>query len=149
MPKRWVKILSSFFYIGYAPWMPGTLGSLAGLFIFWLCPFKSQVPVLLIFSGIGFYLCRPAVEAFASKDPKAFVTDEVCGMMLGVLWLPKSFFLFLAAFILFRLFDALKPWPISKIDEGEHPSLILWDDLAAGAFTNIVLRIFVKLSAVR
>ena len=139
-PERWVRILSSFFYIGYAPWMPGTLGSLAGLFIFWLCPFKGQAAILLFFSAIGFYLCRPAVKAFASKDPKRFVMDEVCGMMAALFWLPGTFAVYLTAFAFFRFFDVLKPWPILLVQKKESPSCIMWDDLLAGLFTNLLLR---------
>ena len=120
--------------------MSGTLGSLAGLFIFWICPFKAQAPLLLIFSGIGFYLCGPAVKAFALKDPKRFVTDEVCGMMAAIFWLPVTFWMYLAAFMLFRFFDVLKPWPISLVQKKESPSCIMWDDLLAGLFANLLLR---------
>src|SRR3989338_4383444 len=132
--NNWVKALASFFYVGYLPWAPGSFGSLAGLLIAWY--FYGALPYLTIaFCLLGFILCKPATAVFSSKDPAPFVLDEVCGMMLGVLWLPKTPVVFLAGFILFRLFDILKPWPISRIQKNPNPSSIMLDDLAAGAVT--------------
>ncbi len=120
--------------------MPGTFGSLAGLLIFWGCPLKWQLPALVFLCCLGFYLCPRSVKAFGSKDPQSFVTDEVCGMMVALFWLPKSLGVYFAAFLLFRFFDVLKPWPIGLVQKKENPSCILWDDLLAGIFTNLLLR---------
>ena len=140
MPDRLAKRIGSFFYLGHLPWAPGTWGSLAGLLIFWFASEKAHVPVFLGATTVAFCACPGAVRAYASKDPSQFVADEVCGMMLGLLWLPKKTELYLAGFILFRFFDIVKPWPISVLQKKEGPSFIVWDDLLAGVFANLALR---------
>lgn len=147
IPDRIAKIIASFFFIGHIRWAPGTFGSLAGLLIFWLLPEKGHLPVFLLASAAAFVACPGAVRAYAAKDPPPFVADEVCGMMLALLWFPKKIFLYFAAFILFRLLDTLKPWPIFLIQKKGKASCIVWDDLLAGALTNVVLRAGLALEA--
>lgn len=135
-----MKIISTFFYVGYLPWAPGTWGSLAGLLIAWFTPEPCRTLLFLFMCVLGFYACPRAVTAYKAKDPSGFVMDEVCGMMLAVLWLPKAAWVALVGFLLFRFFDSVKPWPISWVQKRNSPSCILWDDLLAGAFTNLLLR---------
>lgn len=144
---RLVKMIGTFFYVGHLPWAPGTWGSLAGLLIAWFSPEPSRTLLLVFMCIAGFYACPRAVAAYQAKDPSVFVMDEVCGMMLGILWLPRSVWVALVGFLLFRFFDVVKPWPISWIQKKDHPSCILWDDLLAGAFTNAVLRAGLLLGA--
>ena len=94
-------------------------------------------------SVIGLTISKPAAFLFKQSDPKEFVLDEVAGMMLSLLWLPRKIWVYIAAFVLFRVLDIFKPWPISLIQKSKHPSSIMSDDLAAGAFTNLILRLFV------
>jgi len=120
--------------------MPGTWGSVVAVILAWFL--YQGLPYWIIgFSVVGLWACRPATVIFHSKDPKQFVMDEVCGMMFSVLWLPKSMLLFCLAFVLFRALDVWKPWPISKIQDSSHPSSIMWDDIAAGLFANLILRV--------
>ena len=135
------KIVSSFFYLGNIPWAPGTWGSLAGLLIVYFVPGPFQTLLLVFMCLLGFYVCPKAVKVYQAKDPSIFVMDEVCGMMLSVLWLPKTTWVLLGGFLLFRGFDIVKPWPISWVQKKNTPSCILWDDLLAGVFTNLVLRV--------
>ena len=139
---RFVRVWASFFGIGYLPVMPGTFGSLAGVLLAWY--FYGMLGTVLFFLTLSaFLICKSSESSFACKDPQRFVLDEVCGMMLSVVWIPKTLPYFAAAFILFRLFDTLKPWPIRAIQNHKHPSSIVWDDLAAGLFTNLLLQIFI------
>jgi len=141
--SAFIKALGSFFYIGYLPLAPGTWGSLAGLAIAWWF-YPVLAPLTLILSIVGLFLCRSAEDAFQAKDPARFVLDEVCGMMLSVLWLPRSPRIFIAAFILFRIVDALKPWPICLIQKNKSPLSIMWDDLAAAVLVNLFLQAGVR-----
>ncbi|OIO37998.1 MAG: hypothetical protein AUJ71_04040 [Candidatus Omnitrophica bacterium CG1_02_49_16] len=142
--KRSVKFLASFSYAGYLPWAPGTWGSLVALLIAWFFN-EYLLWSIVIFSFIGLSICRPAEEAFNAKDPHRFVLDEVVGMMASVLFLPKRYLVFLAAFILFRVLDVLKPGPIGRIQASRTPSSIMWDDLSAGALVNILLQVSLRL----
>ncbi len=144
--NSWVKALASFFYIGFLPKAPGTWGSLCGLLLAWF--FNPQLGGLLIVLSLsGFLIAAPARSVWNNPDPKEFVLDEVVGMMLSVLWLPKKIAIFAAGFLLFRVFDIVKPWPISQIQKSKHPSSILWDDLAAGLLANLILLLVLQLQS--
>jgi phosphatidylglycerophosphatase A len=138
MIKLFVKIAASFFYVGYLPWTPGTAGSAAGLALAWIL-YPHLLYWTLALCVVGFLVCAPAEQVFGAKDPQTFVLDEVCGMMLSVIWLPKEIWVFATAFILFRLLDWLKPWPISILQRQKNPLSIMWDDLAAGLATNLIV----------
>ena len=142
--KGVVRLLASFYYVGYLPWAPGTWGSLAALPIAWFFH-ENLVWLVVIFSLTGFLICQPAEEVFNAKDPRHFVLDEVAGMTLAVLWLPKNLILYLVGFILFRALDVWKPGPIGWIQDSKTPSSIMWDDLLAGLFVNIFLQIASRL----
>lgn len=132
MNDRFVKIAATFFGVGYAPWAPGTAGSLAGLVIAWFSgPYVWAVFLALALLALA--VSRRAAVLFASRDPGVFVLDEVCGVMVPVLLLPKNLLLYAMAFAVFRFFDIVKPWPIARIQRSAHPWAIVWDDLAAGA----------------
>lgn len=135
-----VRMLTSFFYVGYAPFWPGFFGSAAGLaVIHWTDP-VSAFYLFLIFSVLGLWLCAPSRKAFSSEDPSRFVLDEVCGMMLSVLFLPKTIFVYAAGFIIFRILDVLKPSFIGRIQDRKGAWSIMGDDLAAGLATNVIVR---------
>jgi phosphatidylglycerophosphatase A len=129
-------------YLGELPG-GGTWGSMVGWVLAWytLSHHALLLAGLCVF-GYGFTLV--AEQSFGSKDPKEFVLDEVCGMALSVLWLPKTALIYTSAFILFRFFDIWKPWPISRLQEMKHPFSIMNDDIAAGFFANIILQIITK-----
>lgn len=139
MKKKLVEISASFFYLGNAPFVPGTLGSLAGLWIAWFLN-GSLTAVFFALTFVGFLVCRPAVRVYGTSDPRPFVLDEVCGMMFSVLWAPLNAVTFLMGFVLFRLLDSVKPWPISWIQRSSSAYAIMWDDLAAGLLTNLILQ---------
>ena len=92
----------------------------------------------------GFWAARGALRDFHSTDPKLFVMDEVCGMMLTLLWLPKNVSLYVAAFILFRVLDIWKPGPIAKINDNHRASSIMWDDVVAGILGNLILQAVIR-----
>jgi phosphatidylglycerophosphatase A len=138
--KFWVRFLATFGYVGEFPAGPGTAASAVAAVIAWY-GFDALPWIAGGLTLAGFLLTFPAERAFDSKDPGKFVIDEVCGMMVSVLWLPKTLPFFIAAFVLFRIFDIFKPWPVGRLDRMKHPSGILWDDLAAGVLTNAILQI--------
>ena len=135
--KKLCRVLGSFFYLGALP-AGGTWGSAAGWTIAWIFPAKGFL-LLLPFCAMGYALTLVAEESFGSRDPGAFVWDEVCGMMLSVLWLPKNLTVCAAAFALFRVLDIWKPWPISMLQKMKHPFSIMHDDLAAGFASRLEL----------
>jgi len=136
--KKLTLAVASFFGVGYLPRCPGTWASAAAVVLAWFLG-STLIYWTVFFCIAGLWACVGAREAFGAEDPGAFVMDEVCGMMLAVLWLPRTLVLYAAAFVLFRLFDIWKPWPISKIQASKGSWSIMGDDLLAGVFANLLL----------
>jgi phosphatidylglycerophosphatase A len=131
-------------YLGYSPLASGTLGTLWGIpLYFWLSRYSPGVQgiiiLLLIFAAV--YVAGRAAGTWGQKDPSRVVADEIVGYLVSVCWLPLSGFSVIGGFFIFRLMDIFKPFPIRKIDQ-EMPGGwgIVLDDVLAGIYTNILLR---------
>jgi len=146
-----VKLLSTFFYVGYLPFMPGTFGSLAGLLVFFLVKNNSLVYIIstVILLALGLWVCREAEDVFQKKDPKYVVIDEVVGMLITLFFVPFDYRLILIGFFLFRLFDTLKPFPVSVFQNTKGSIGIMGDDLVAGLYANLVLQLVIRFSVLR
>ena len=132
------RLIGSCGYLGELP-AGGTWGSLVGWVLAWYFP-DERLWFLGALIVLGYVLTLSAYQSFGKHDPPAFVLDETCGMMLSVLWLPKTVPVYVAAFLLFRLLDIWKPWPIRWLQDLKHPFSIMHDDLAAGLFSNVILQ---------
>lgn len=131
------------FGIGYAPFAPGTFGSLAGLLLWWALPLSPIVHALaiLILFAAGSWSATAAEHHFGRTDPGPVVIDEVMGMLITLFMNPVGLSGAVAAFLLFRVFDILKPYPANRL-EALHGGLgIMADDGMAGIYANITLRI--------
>ena len=131
-------MIASFLFVGYLPAAPGTWGSLAGALWAWYFP-SMHLFSTVVFSILGLAVCAPARRVFRSDDPKLFVMDEVSGMLISLLWLPRTFAWYAASFFLFRVFDVLKPGPIGAIQKNRAPWSIMGDDMLAGVLVNLAL----------
>lgn len=128
---------------GLAPVAPGTAGTVASL------PFAVlivQLPLLIAIALVtasflfGIYLCGVTGKKLGVHDHGGIVWDEFVGMWLVLLFVPFHWAWWLAAFILFRIFDTLKPWPIGWFDRRIHGGLgVMLDDILAAGYTLIVL----------
>ena len=78
-----------------------------------------------------------------SSDLPKIVLDEVAGYLTAMLFLPHTWPFLLAAFVLFRTFDTLKPWPVNYFDRMPNAFGVVFDDVAAGLISNILIQIFV------
>ena len=151
MFKFIVKLLSSFFYIGYLPLIPGTFGSLAGIALFYLLKnnpvhYAAGLSVLIL---LGFLVSGPAEKIMQKKDPPYVVIDEVCGMLVSLLLLPYYIKLVIIGFFIFRILDTLKPYPATLLEKLHGGLGIMSDDLLAGLYTNIILQVVVRLTSLR
>ncbi len=128
------------FGAGLAPIAPGTFGTLAAIPFFLLLnslgPFFYLAALLVSFiAGVG--LCARAAESLNAHDHPGIVWDEMVGLWVALFLLPFSWSALLLGFILFRLFDIAKPWPIYLIDRRLGGGMgIMLDDIVAGIFTN-------------
>lgn len=137
--------IATFFGIGKFPKAPGTWATLAALPIAFL--FLNLGPLLhmtLTFSllMIGIFACDMTERSRTSHDDGDLVIDEVVGLLITMTWLPITWQSFALGFILFRMLDILKPFPINLIDKRIKGGLgVMLDDVAAGMIANAVLQL--------
>jgi phosphatidylglycerophosphatase A len=148
--KLLIKLIASFFGLGYFPLAPGTLASfvflLARRFLWpdrpslWL---EVVLFLLLLFSGT--WASQLFSQSVNRNDPRQIVIDEVCGQALAIVALPSSRLNLLLAFILFRALDIIKPFPINRLEKIKGGWGIMADDLAAGLVARLLLGIYLLL----
>lgn len=144
-----IHFLALGFGSGLMPWMPGTFGTLAAIPVYLLLAQLPLVPyfalIVLLFL-LGVYLCGAAARAAGVHDHPAIVWDEIVGFLITMLALPTSWQTVLAGFLLFRLFDILKPWPIRLLDRYVEGGFgIMIDDAVAGLFALLSLHALYRL----
>ena len=131
-----IHFLALGFGSGLAPKAPGTFGTLAAVPLFLLvAPLSSPfyLLLLLLMSVAGIYICGKAAEDAGVPDHGAIVWDELVGFLITMFLIPITWQSLLVGFLLFRLFDIFKPWPISYLDKNCHGGLgIMLDDIVAG-----------------
>ena len=140
---RIAKFFASCFYTGYFPIAPGTVGSFVALVLYWICP-GSRWPVLLLVSfGLFFFgvWCATIAEKQWSHDDGKITIDEAVGMLVALIAVPKTLVLVGIAFVAFRFFDIVKPFPASRAERLPAGWGIMTDDLIAGIYANIVTQI--------
>jgi phosphatidylglycerophosphatase A len=132
---------------GLSPWMPGTAGSAIGLLIaiginYNLSTSYSlaiSIAIALAFSLLGISICNHAAKKLDGDHP-SIVWDEISGIYIAVIALPLTWQWYLAGFLLFRLLDILKPFPIGWLDQNLKGGLgIMCDDLVAGLCVCLIL----------
>jgi phosphatidylglycerophosphatase A len=141
-----VKLISSFFFVGYLPLVPGTFGSLAGLAIFFFVKGSTfdLIFVTFIVTVLGFLASQEAEKVFNKKDDRRIVIDEVSGMLISLLFLPPDPAIILFAFFIFRALDTLKPYPANGLQKLKGGLGVMSDDIVAGIYTNITLQVVVR-----
>ena len=144
-----IKAISSFFFIGYLPLIPGTFGSIAGLGIFYLLNGSSWAGYFLFvfcLMLLGLLTSGKAEKLLNKKDPGCIVIDEVMGMLIALSFMPADIKLIILGFFIFRILDTLKPFPAGRLQNMPGAIGVMGDDLIAGIYTNIVLQIILRLS---
>jgi phosphatidylglycerophosphatase A len=158
------RVIATGFFSGYIPWASGTFGSLVGLLIY-LIPGVEQAPVLALLTAAGLVAgavtadqvarvvgdqltatARAAKDAFQGghaphPDPSIVVIDEIVGMWISLLLLPKTVLTTALAFFFFRAYDILKPPPARQLERVPRGWGIMLDDVAAGIYANLSVRV--------
>lgn len=141
-----VLLLAFGFGSGLSKFMPGTFGTLVAVPLYLLLstlPPWLYLVVTLLAIIMGIYICGEAAKKLAVHDFGGIVWDEVAGLLVTLCWLPFSWPALLSGFVLFRLFDILKPWPIKWLDQHVEGGFgIMIDDVLAGVLAAVVLRIW-------
>lgn len=131
------------FYSGYSPFAPGTAGSLVGILIYTIPgveKFFILIPLSILFFIIG-VITSSHLERKLGDDPSIVVIDEIVGMWVSLLFLPKQLAVYIGAFLLFRFFDIVKPPPARRVERLKGGWGIMLDDVFAGVYANIVLQV--------
>ena len=146
--KRFAPVLATWFGCGYFPWGPGTVGSLAAIAIAALLHFyfaAGRVTLLILILAMlvpAIWASTQTARLLKVEDPGVVVIDEVLGQWVTLLGSPMLMWrTFLAAFLLFRLFDIWKPWPVRNLEKLPEGIGIVSDDIAAGLYGALILYI--------
>jgi len=132
---------------GYAPVAPGTVGSAVAALLLWLVPFSGPGLVLFLVGVTlaGIWAAHRVERLLGVTDPGAIVIDEVAGLTLALLVAPRTLPVVVVAFLLFRVFDVVKPFPARAAERLPGGTGVMADDLVAGLYT---LGVLLALSAV-
>ncbi|MDJ0957598.1 MAG: phosphatidylglycerophosphatase A [Arenicellales bacterium] len=129
--------------IGLTPKLPGTVGTLLAIPLWWWLSNLDLNSYLLITACaflFGIWICQRASERLGQHDHSGIVFDEIVGYLLALVVVPVSVGWLLLSFVLFRFFDVVKPWPICWLDRRIKGGLgVMLDDLAAGIFTAVII----------
>jgi phosphatidylglycerophosphatase A len=149
----WKELFFTGFFSGYSPIAPGTAGTLIAVLIYILeyIIFKTNciitnLIIVLIMLYPSIKLGDAGEKFFNRKDPSEVVIDEMIGLWVSVLFIPFSLEIALLAFIIFRIIDIFKPYPIRKLEKLKGGLGIVLDDFMAGIFTNIIIRLIITLT---
>jgi phosphatidylglycerophosphatase A len=142
-PLGWI---AAGFGAGFSPRAPGTVGSLAALLPWWFLmkdlPLPAYLSVLAVGFGIGVWASHWVITRTGIEDPSLVVWDEYIGMWITLLMAPAGWGWMALAFVLFRIFDIAKPWPVSWADQKLHGGFgAMLDDAIAGVYALAALQL--------
>jgi phosphatidylglycerophosphatase A len=147
--KRLAVAVASFGYVGFFPIAPGTAGSLAALPLFavirWMGMPALELGAILAVFVIGVWAASQTEVALGRKDPGVVVIDEVLGMLITLALLPASIPVVILGFLLFRVFDVIKPYPAAQLEHLHGGLGIMADDAVAGLYSYLLLRLCIWL----
>ena len=137
------------FYSGYLPKAPGTWGSLVGLLLFFLLHGLALPVYLAVVLGVfvvGTFAAGEAEKIVDNSDPGLVVIDEIVGMLITMAAVPATPLFMTLGFVLFRIFDIVKPFPVNFFDQRFHGGLgIMLDDVVAGLYSLVILHLVIFL----
>ena len=153
----WAEIIGTFFYIGFLKPGPGTWAALSTVIIWWFAmrPLSPQsqtvctVVAAIVVTLIGIPAGTAVARAWNKKDPSQVVIDEVAGQLVTLIACPHTWKPVLAAFILFRAFDIVKPPPVRQLERLPEGTGIMVDDIGAGIYGWIVLHVLLRYGFLR
>lgn len=151
MSPRLAAWISTVFYVGKFPVAPGTAGSLVAVGFVWFWQSVLEINLgwtilaLALLTALGVIASTKHARALGVEDPGEIVIDEFVGQWIGLILVPAHWTYWLAAFVLFRLFDIWKPLYINKIQSWSDGWGVMADDVLAGLVTLIIIQLAVIL----
>lgn len=144
------KAFASGLFSGFSPVASGTVGSAVGLVIYCIPGFESWFilfPASLVVLALGIR-ASDAMEKVYGHDPSEVTIDEVVGMWVSLLFLPKTFLVAALAFFIFRILDIVKPFPARQLDNLHGGAGVMLDDVVSAIYTNLLLQLAVAIHIV-
>ena len=143
MKNKIISLIVTFGGLGNVRYFPGTLGSLAGLFlgVFIIFFFNHNIFLMSFFilTLIGIFATDEYLKSSKNNDPQEVVIDEVLGQWIAIAFVPLTVSSLILAFVIFRILDIGKPFPINKIEAIKGYIGVIGDDILAGVITAIVI----------
>lgn len=143
------KVVSTFFGLGYFPVAPGTITSLVVILAYKFYLYQLNWPlyllVLFLLFLVGVFTSTKFSAAANKKDPRKIVIDEACGQLLVLFRMSEAWFPVLASFVLFRVFDIVKPYPIKKVEALPSGWGIMMDDVVAAIYAGVIVNLYLLL----
>jgi phosphatidylglycerophosphatase A len=139
------KLIGSGFFTGYIPFASGTFASLAALIIYYIPGFENLyiiLPVTVLFLFFGIYAGNKFEKVYG-KDPAECTIDEIVGMWISLILLPKTIAISLITFFLWRALDIYKPFPARSLEKLNGGLGIMIDDVVSGFYTLIIMHLVV------
>jgi phosphatidylglycerophosphatase A len=138
-------VLATWFGAGFSPRVPGTVGTLFAaplvVLLWWIGAWPLHLFAIAAVTSLGLWAAADAETHWNRKDPRQVVIDEAAGFLLTTFLVPPRAELLLAAFVLFRVSDILKPWPAGRLERLPGAWGIMADDLAAGLYANLAVQV--------
>ena len=140
-----INFILTGFYIGKIRYASGTFGTLLAIPIYLLLlPYDTLLKIIFLFIlfTLSLYLLHYSYKKkfFKTIDDSSIVIDEILGFLCFMIFFDYNFYTIILGFALFRIFDILKPYPISLIDmKMKNPLGVLLDDIVAGVFSGVIL----------
>lgn len=135
------ELIATGFYVGKIPFAPGTLGTLVGipLVLFLSIEKKLLFGAIIILFFLGWISAEAMVQKTGNPDPEEVVIDEIVGYMASFLFIEPSYKTIILAFILFRVIDIFKPFPVNLFEKFPGGLGVMADDLVGGILTSFIL----------
>ena len=146
MNEKLIKLLATGFGAGLAPVAPGTIGTLVGVgicFICWPLPWLLRLLIVIVLAAFSIYVAGLAEKIYRKKDDQRIVIDEIAGFQVAMLPVAITGLHLLVGFVLFRIFDILKPFPLRDLQKMSGGLGIVLDDVAAGIYAGALMLLLV------
>jgi len=141
-----IKFLATGFGSGLLPFAPGTFGTLVGIPVCLLClplTWLMRLLVVLVLLAVSIYISGRAEKIYKKKDDQRIVIDEIVGFQVAMLPAAITIVHLGLAFVLFRFFDILKPFPVRRLEKLPGGWGVVMDDVGAGIYAGVIMIILV------
>ena len=145
MNDKLITFLATGFGSGLSPVAPGTAGTLVGVFICLLClplPWPMRLLIVIALLALSIYVAGRAEKIYQKKDDQRIVIDEIIGLQITMLPVAITVLHLCVGFVLFRVFDIIKPFPINNLQKLPGGWGVVIDDVAAGIYAGVILLAF-------